>query len=615
MPAIQTRGADEDGFITDRLAGYYEARAKGGAGLVIVQQSFAWPEAKLPRGIALWDDKYIAGLSKMAQAIQSHGAKAAIQLGSRGTMQGLQPVAPSPVPTSWGETPRELTREDIAHYVVAFAEAAYRIRKAGFDGLEIHGAHGHLVSMFLSPYTNRRKDEYGGSIQNRVRFATDIISYIRGKVGPDFPLLFRMNADDFIEGGITPEEAVEQARLLVGAGVDALHVSGSCHETMWDHQPTYLYPRGNLVHLAVPIKRVVSVPVITVGKINDPVFAEQILSQEKADFVAMGRALIADPDLPQKAREGRLEDIRHCLYCANCQTYEQRPRLKDRGFSCTVNPAVLREREFDIKLAPRAKKVMVIGGGLAGMEAASTLAKRGHQVSLYEREDYLGGQWAVAAWPEQKTDYKTLIPYMEQAMKTAGVSVHLNTIVDRGLVEKEKPDVVIMATGAVPRDFDVEIPEDKKPNILQANDVITGKAKVGNRVVVVGGRHIGMEVAISIAQEGKHVSLVEALELGHGLHRNFRAVLRNRLVESGVYIYPCSPAVRITSSGMDVANSGSLLHLEADTVVLAIGTRPERGLVDELKSTGVETHAIGDCAEVRDAMEAINDGAEIGRSV
>ncbi|MBC8391821.1 MAG: FAD-dependent oxidoreductase [Deltaproteobacteria bacterium] len=369
------------------------------------------------------------------------------------------------------------------------------------------------------------------------------------------------------------------------------------------------------MHLAPPIKRSVTVPVITVSKIGDPVFAEQILAEGKADFVAMGRALIADPELPIKALEGRFEDIRRCLYCGHCQTWEQRPRLRERGISCTVNPAVLREKAFAIKTTLKPKKVMVIGGGLAGMEAARILAERGHRVSLYERNDHLGGQWTIAACPEYKPDFKTLIPYLARGMKKAGVKVYLNTEVTREVVEKNGPDVVIIATGAVPRSLDVDITGGIRLKIIQANDVLTGGAEVGDRVVVVGGRHLGMEVAGILSRQGRHVSLVEALELGQGMQRGLKYAMRNRLVEQGVYIYAHSPVMRINSTGVDVANNGSMLHLKADTVVLAIGARPVNNLVSELEAQGFEIHAIGDCATVRDAMEAINEGAEIGRTI
>ncbi|MFC1532885.1 FAD-dependent oxidoreductase [Thermodesulfobacteriota bacterium] len=618
MPPIQTRGADEDGFVSDPLIDYYRARAKGGAGLIIVQQSFAWPGAKLTRGIALWEDFFIPRLGDLAAAIRESGARAAIQIGGRGTMQdeGMEAVAPSPVPDYSNDTvPRELTKQEIWFYVKAFAEAACRIREAGFDALEIHGAHGHLVSQFLSPYTNRRNDEFGGNVANRARFACLILNEIRKNLGPDFPVIFRMNGDDFIEGGLTIEEAIEQAEMLVRAGADALHVSGSCHETIWHHFPPYMFPPGNLVHLASRVKKKVSVPVITVGKINDPFLAEQILLDGKADFVSMGRALIADPDLPNKAREGRFDDIRRCLYCCNCLNWEQNPRLRNRGISCTVNPAVLREREFSTNPAEKSKKVMVVGGGPAGMEAACVLGERGHSVSLYERNVKLGGQWIIASRGEDKEDYRTLIPYMIRRLREAGVGIHLDREVSLSFILEERPDHIIVATGALPVSIETDFPAEQGPALVQATDVLMGEAEVEDPVVVAGGRSIGMEAALVLAREGRHVSLVESLELGNRLHIGIRSTLRNRLVEMGVHVYTHSKVMRVTPSGVDVANSGTLLHLNAGTVVLAIGVRPLRDLINDLKDKGVPFHAVGDCSDPRDAMEAINEGAEIGRII
>lgn len=616
MPPMQSRTADEDYHVSDRMVAYYAERAKGGVGLIIVQQSFCWPEGSSIRGIGLWDDSFIPGMKKLASGVHKFGAKIAFQFGGRGTEQdpGREWVAPSVIPHSMDhEPPRELTKVDIDRYVESYGEAGRRVKTAGFDAIEIHGAHGHLISQFLSPYTNRRQDEYGGSLENRTRFACRIIAAIRQRVGPDFPLIFRMNGDDFLEGGITIDDAIQQAHIFIKAGVNALHVSGSTHERMWWHIPPFTFPPANLVHLASVVKKAVDVPIIAVGKIGDPILAEHILKEGKADFVAMGRALIADPDLPNKAKEGRFDDIRRCLYCENCITWSQRPRLRGRGMSCTVNQAVAREKEFIIKRALSPKNVMVAGGGLAGMEAARVLAERGHRVTLYEKSDKLGGQWNVAAQPENKEDYKRLVPYMSRVMEKAGVTVKLSTVVSRQLVKKEKPDAVIVATGAVPRGLDVDGGD--APFVVQANDVIMGKAKVGERVVVVGGRYLGMEVACVLAEKGKHVSLVEAVELGRGTHNFIRAVLRDRLVELGVYVYPQSPVLRITKTGVDVANHHSLLHLKADTVVLAAGVKPVNDLVTDLKGVGVDIYSVGDCNEPRDAMEAMNEGAEIARRI
>ena len=428
-------------------------------------------------------------------------------------------------------------------------------------------------------------------------------------------VIFRMNADDFLEGGITVDEAREQARLLVSAGADALHVSGGSQETNWHNDPSYLFPKCNLAHLAPPIKAAVDAPVITVGRFTDVLLAEQILAEGGADFVAIGRPLLADPHLLPKAKEGRFKDIRRCVYCLNCTTWTKRPELESRGIGCTVNPALLREKEFELKPAEAPKRVMVVGGGLAGLEAARTLAERGHEVDLYEQSDRLGGQWVLASWSSEKPDFKTLIPFLTRGLDKAGVRVHLNTTVDRGLVSAQKPDAVVIAVGAVPRQLDLEAPDSGGPNVVQALDVIEGLAEVGQRAVVVGGRYVGMEAAITLAREGRHVSLIEALGLGHGTINRLGAYLRNQMVEEGVYIYSHSPLLRLTSYGVDIANNGSLLMLKADTVVLAVGTTPREELGRDLQGLDLEVHAIGDCNGIADALKAISDGAEVGRLI
>ncbi|MFH1088156.1 MAG: FAD-dependent oxidoreductase, partial [Chloroflexota bacterium] len=575
-----------------------------------------------------WDDKFIPKLSELTRAVHQAGGKVSIQLQHNGKvlfkgLANLPPeeaakvdvVGPSAVPWVWNNlAPREMTKDDIKRLVEAFSDGARRARDAGFDAVEFHGAHGYLVGAFLSPFTNRRTDEYGGSVQNRARFACEIVSRARQKVGPDFPIDLRVSGCDYLQGGIAIEDTVRQAPMFVEAGANALHVSGSAQETTEWQFLSYLWPDGAIVHLAEAVKKAVRVPVITVGKIWDPAQAERILSEGKADFVALGRALLADPEWANKAREGR--DIRRCIYCNNCLSRTHEDRHKFGGLFCTVNPTLFRERDFALKPASQPKKVLVAGGGIAGMEAARTLAERGHQVTLYERSDSLGGQWNIASGQELKDSYRSVGERLTRGLKEAGVKVALNTEVTARLVEGERPDAVVVAAGAVPRAPDV--PGCAGKNVVQAVDVLTGKVKAGKTVVVVGGRLVGMETAIFLAKQGKKVSLVTLRKLGENGKPpdvSIYRTLRDRMIELGVFIYPDSPVYEILDNGVYVNHNRELLFLAADTVVFAVGMKSENGLVEELKGVVKEIYTIGDAVQPRDGLDAIREGAEVGRKI
>jgi len=645
MSPMGTATHGPEGEITERTVNYYAERAKGGVGFIICQSSIIMRESRAPHRPSIYDDKFIPGMQKISEAIHQNGAKTAFQLVHHGRLlvdykgtipnpEDIKVIAPSPVPrllrvieisgsrekqeeTIWvrgNEPPQEASKEDIKRIIRGFAEAAYRIKEAGFDAVEIHGGHGYLISQFLSPLVNRRNDEYGGSIEKRARFACEVIAAVRQKVGPGFPVLFRLSGSDFLPGGINIEEVVPQAPLFVEAGADALDVSASEQASIDWQYPSFLFPPGALVHLAQAVKKVVKVPVITVGKINDPYLANEILSQGKADFVALGRALFADPYWPKKVKEGRLEEIRPCIYCLKCFNFGAHPHFLKEGLSCAVNPAVLREKEFALKTALKPKKVMVAGGGPAGMEAARTLAERGHRVTLYEQNDYPGGQWYIASKQKQKkNDYAKLLAYLVRGLQKAGVHIKLYTKVTPSLVEELKPDVVVLATGATPQT--IEMPFAAQNSVVQVNDVILGKARVGKNVVVIGGRSLGMEIADALADEGKKVSIVTRRALGRDMERNVYLTLRNRLIEKGVYIYQNCPVAEIGAEGIYIVFNNDLTWLTADTVVLAVGVKPEQGLGEELKQKGLEVYQIGDCVKPRDVMWAIREAAEIARVI
>ncbi|KPK90216.1 MAG: hypothetical protein AMJ94_09925 [Deltaproteobacteria bacterium SM23_61] len=629
MSPMGTSSHDPEGFIREHTPPYYVERVEGGVGLIIAQSSNALREGQAPGRAGTWDDKFIPGLRQVADAVHAAGGKIAWQILNHGKLysawldrithpEDLKIIGPSAIPwVKTGVAPKEATEEDIRRIVEGFGEAARRVKEAGMDGVEIHGAHGYMITQWLSPRDNKRMDLYGGDAKRRARMACEIIAKVREKVGPNFPVTFRFSGSHLIQGGGTLEDSLLQAPLFVEAGADALHVS-ACEEetTHWQFLP-YLMPDGAIVHLAAAIKKVVRVPVITVGKIWHPQLAEQILLEGKADFVAMGRQWLADPRWAQKVREGRFEEVQRCLYCNNCMNMEVRPpEVRKRGRTCTVNPAVLREREFRIMPAGTKKNVMVVGGGLAGMEAARVLAERGHEVSLYEGSDKLGGQWNIASAQPLKENYRYLVPYMERRLERAKVKVFLNKEVTLNFIKETKPNGVVVATGALPKYLDV--PGGHRSPVVQANDVIMGKAKVGNPVVVIGGRLVGMEIADALAEEGRKVFLVTKNKLGENgalLERNIYRALRDRLIQHGVYLFPDSPVMEILENGVQIAYKREGVFLKANSVVLAVGAIPNDGLWRELKKEGMEVYAIGDCVEPRDAMEAIREGAEVGRTI
>jgi 2,4-dienoyl-CoA reductase-like NADH-dependent reductase (Old Yellow Enzyme family) len=604
------------GEILDKTVHYYAERAKGGVGFIICQSSVILRESRVPHRVSAYDDKFIPGLKRIADAIHEYDTKAAFQVVHHGRLltdyrnmvdhpEEIRAVAPSPIPrllsvveipgSKGGEEevlsitrnvpPIKATKEDIRRIVRAFAETARRIKDAGFDAVEIHGAHGYLISQFLSPLANRRTDEYGGSTEKRGRFACEVIEATKQKVGGDFPVLFRFSGSDFLPGGINIEECKRQAPLFVEAGADALNVSASeRNSTQWMY-PSFLFPQGPLVFLAGEIKKVVGVPVITAGKIIDPDFADRVIARGRADFVALGRALL----------EKRAEEIQSCIYCLNCYDFISQPENRKKGLRCSVNPTLLREREFTLEPAVESKNVMVIGGGPAGMETARTLAERGHRVTLYEQNGYLGGQFSIACQqPQKREDYPKLLTSLQKGLRNAGVSLRLNSKVNPDIVKREKPDAVIVATGAIPLEPDIKGVDGG--NVVQANEVILGHAKTGKRAIVVGGRYLGMEVADQLADAGKEVLLVSRRTIGRGVERNIYFALRDRLVQKRVSLYPRCPIVEILPHGAYIVFDNDLLFLEAE------------GHVGEL-------HQIGDCVEPRTVMCAIREGAEIGRLV
>jgi len=629
LPAMETNFGSVDGFVSSRLVEYLEERAKGGVSLIIVQTtSVDHPRGKATQlQISIDDDKYLEGLSELAGAIKRCGARVAIQLehGGRYACSGItgqQPVGPSASDSPLGEPVRELSVMEIAELVERYVQAAARARKAGFDGVEIHGAHGHLLAQFLSPNTNQRKDQYGGSLENRARFLLEVIRACRAEVGPDYPLWCRIDGAEYgIGAAIDYAQAVQTARLAEEAGVDAVHVS------VWAYGPQFVAfcPGMPGFHLlsASEVKRNVKVPVIAVGRIL-PELGEWALREGVADMIAMGRALIADPYLPKKAAEGRLEDIVPCLGCWEClevsiQAIAQAivdPTSPSRGdLRCSVNPAVGREPECRISPAPTPKRVVVVGGGPAGMEAARVAKLRGHEVTLMERDTRLGGQLIPAAAPPHKEAISLLIDYFTTQLTKLDVKVELGKEATLDSIADAEPDVVIWAAGAAA--LRPEIPGIDRAKVVFACDVLTGRVVVGDAVVIIGAETVGCETANFLADQGKKVTVVRR---GPQVLTKVGPIIQMRLLDDlgrkGVEMFTGVKYEGFGRDGLTIrTEAGELRNLVADTYVLATGACSNSGLVPALKEEFEHVYVIGDCLQPRRISDAIAEGFETGRSL
>ncbi|MDM7999628.1 MAG: FAD-dependent oxidoreductase [Dehalococcoidia bacterium] len=625
LPPCTTNFAGPTGEVTDRLIKYYAERARGGAGLIIIENTqVKYPEGKnVSCQLRLDNDKYIAGYQELAEAIHLHGAKVFQQIHHAGRQvhntEGVQPVAPSAIPCGFLQIPvRELTSEEIWDLIERFSETALRVKKAGMDGVEFHGAHGYLIGQFMSPHTNQRIDEWGGTFERRMKFLMEIVSRSRQKVGPNFPMCLRYSADEFVSGGLTLEDGKKIAAMAEAAGIDVLHVSAGIYESMHTLLEPMRFKEGWRTYLAAEIKKVVKIPVITVGQIKTPAFAEKVLEDGAADFVALGRPLIADPEWPAKAREGRDEDIRKCISCnTGCIGGHVFQELYMR---CTVNPAVGREREHgwvELQPARTKKKVMIVGGGPGGMEAARVAALRGHDVTLFEKERELGGQLKVGAACPGRDKLNYILEYYLPQLKKAGVKVELGKEVDDKLIRSTKPDVLILATGAEP--FVPDIPCSWGKNVLSYWDVLMPKAEVpGQNVVVAGGGTVGCELALYLAEQKKKVTIVEMLpELAPDEETITRFdLLSNQLPEAGVKALTGRIITEISQKGVTVVDHhGRKTLVAADSVVVALGTTARDTLSSKVKDVVPEVYVIGDCSRSRKVINAIYEGSAVARLI
>lgn len=608
---------DAQGTPGPRTLGFYEARAKGGAAIVTVSELVVHPETDGSQmlHLSLKTPGQLGAFTYVADAIKRHGALASIELSHSGQYAGtymvdkkkkgdLHQFGPSDGVRPDGIPVKALTKEQIASIVAAYAEAAGLAKRAGFDMCMVHAGHGWLINQFLSPYFNHRTDEYGGSLENRVRFAREILTAVRAEVGPGFPIELRMSGSELFDGGYDLDEGCRIAHALEDL-VDIIHVSAGSYQFGFSiTHPSMFREHGCNVYLAEEIKKHVSVPVATIGGLSDPDQMEEIIASGKADLVAMGRALLADPELPNKVMANEGDDIVRCMRCFVCMA--ERPVTQTRR--CALNPRIGRELEgLDIVPAARKRKVLVVGGGIAGMVAARTAALRGHDVTLCEANDTLGGILRTeAALPFKQDMYHLGVTYAHLCEK-AGVDIRLNTPVDAAFADEFGADACIVAVGSEAMTLPVPVSDDAV--VRSIDELYLEGAPVGEEVVIVGGGLTGCECALLMASKGKKVHLVEMRD-GLAIDANIRhrPILLAQIEEAGVDVVLNACAQAVTADGVTVTQDGEERLISGDTVVCAIGQRSRTAAADALRDAAPFVRIIGDAKRPSNITNAVYEG-------
>lgn len=613
-----------DGYVTKELIAYYQAIARGGAGIVTIGETpVDYKYAKRHEyQLNISDEKVIGGLSVLVEAVHRYGAKLSIELnhGGGSLINREEAIAPSPIPSKLEELLArmegrkkirvlEMTQDMIDEVIDSFACAAERCMRAGFEMIMIHGGHGHLLAQFLSPYSNKRTDAYGGSLENRARFALEVLTEIRKRVGSRLAIEYRISANELVPGGMQEDETIEFVKMIQDK-IDLLHISsgilGDPESSQYLIQPTY-FPHCHNVHYAERFKKELAIPIATVGSISNMQMAEKIIAEGKADVVAMARAIIADPEIVNKTRRGEADEVRPCLRCNVC-TKNTRNNFPIR---CTVNPVIGREIDYtNIEPAKKKKKVVIVGGGPAGMEAALIASCRGHEIVLYEKSDKLGGNLILASGPSFKADMKHYLEWLiRQVQKNPDIKIKLKVEATSETIKTEKPDVVIIAIGSEPLTLD--IPGKNRNNVVWAGDVHMDRVSVGETAVIVGGGLTGCEAALHLAKKGRKVTVIDMLswgELAAEIPRGLTTLLR----ENGVHFLAEVKLEEITDEGVTVIDkSWRRIEILADTVVLSLGFKPRREAANSFSNIVPEVYIIGDCRKPKDLQQAIHDGFNV----
>ncbi|MCX6780891.1 MAG: FAD-dependent oxidoreductase [Candidatus Magasanikbacteria bacterium] len=613
MPPMVRNYANADGTVSQRYVDHIKSIAAGGVGTLILEASFVRPEGRgFVNELGIHTDAMIPGLKKIVQAAHAHGAVIGPQLYHAGRQttsktSGFQPVAPSPIPdVLMQEMPHELTIAEIKDLIHTYAEAAVRAKKAGFDFVELHGAHGYLIQQFLSPFSNKRTDEYGGSKENREKFLFEVFAAVRAEVGEQFPITVRLSGDEMIAGGLKIADMVAIAKKLEHAGVDALHISVGNYATYAKGFmiPPMAAPDGALLPLAAAISKAVKIPVIAVGKIRTPEMAEKVLKTNGAAFIAIGRTLLADPQWPNKVRAGKLDEINPCIAC-NQGCISRLFAQKD--VRCTVNPACGREKLFEKKRGA-AKKVLVIGAGPAGLEAAKIATERGHRVTLIERSNKIGGQLNVAMIAPYRQGWKELLANFKKIVTRKKIDIRLNTPASIELVKKLKPDAIIYAAGSTPNI--PEIPGIQLPHVFNIREALTKPTKIKGAIVIAGGGCSGAQAAEFFAIRGHKVSIVEMTnDIALSAPLDERMMLLERLKKLKVQMMTNTKIQTIENKKINISDASGTKTISADTVVICFGSQPEQTLYNELRPLVKKIIRVGDAQSARQVTEAISEGA------
>lgn len=614
-----SRIASEDDKVNQRMLDYYETKAKGGFGLINVEFGYVEKRNKCePKSLDISKDECISGLTDLVNVIHKHGAKTFLQLGASGmtadpSLTGEQPIGPSAL-TFAGQMSRAYTNEEIYETIEHFGDAALRAKKAGFDGIDLHGGHGYLIEQFMSGKTNKRTDEFGGGFDGRMRFPALILKNIKEKCGEDFPVSMRFDADEMSNGGYNIDMAKVIAKYMESIGISALNISRGGYEPEGYCVPSNQLPEGENLRFAEQIKRIVDIPIICGARMNEPFLMESAVEQGQCDMIYLGRVSLADPAIPNKILDGDLDDIIPCVACGSrCELMYR--TSEDVGIGCMLNPFTAHEGERILKPTEKAKKIAIVGAGPAGMTAAWMMAKRGHCVTLYEKSDRVGGQYYLASIPPFKHNITRAIKNQYHFCRKYGVNIIMNTEVTKEVLEAEKYDTIVLATGGTP--LVPRIPGIDGENVYTAHAVVDSKVMPVGKLLVIGGGLVGLETSELLAENFNDVTIVELTDnFGGPLAEKIKCVMLRRLKNFGVTFMPNTKVKEFIADGAVCEADGEEITLSGyDSIILAMGSRAYNPLEETAKAVCDEVHVIGDAAKAADAMAAIESAALLALTI